>query len=293
MALIRKINLALEKKNKLISRQKNKLEKAEKALIEWNCTLETRVNDEIMKRQQQEQLVIQKSKLESLGRLAAGIAHEINQPLGMINIGIQNLFNKLSAGKVSKEYAAEKAEHFTQNIERIRRIIDHIRLFSRDQQSATPEPTDTRDIITNALSMLQAQCSEHNIKIIIHLPDLPLTVFGNKYRLEQVLLNLISNAKDAVEEKYDSFDDAKRITIRNFQTDQMISIEVEDNGSGICSEHLDRIFEPFFTTKSEGMGTGLGLSICYGIIHDMGGSITCRSEIGKGTVMSIALPACE
>ena len=120
-----------------------------------------------------------------------------------------------------------------------------------------------------------------------------MRVFGNRYRLEQVLLNLISNAKDAVEEKYDSFDDAKRITIRNFQTYQMISIEVEDNGSGICSEHLDRIFEPLFTTKSEGMGTGLGLSICYGIIHDMGGSITCRSEIGKGTVMSIALPAFE
>jgi len=293
MELSRKTNMALEKKNKLINRQKNKLEKAEKAWIEGNRTLETRVNDEIMKRQQQEQLVIQKSKLESLGRLAAGIAHEINQPLGMINIGIQNLFNKLSSGRVSKEYAAEKAKHFTQNIDRIRRIIDHIRLFSRDQQSAIPEPTDTREVISNALSMLQAQCAEHNIKVITDLTDLPMRVFGNRYRLEQVLLNLISNAKDTVEEKYDSFDDTKRITIRNYQSEQKICIEVEDNGSGISSEHLDRIFEPFFTTKSEGMGTGLGLSICYGIIHDMGGSITCRSEIGKGTVMSIALPACE
>jgi C4-dicarboxylate-specific signal transduction histidine kinase len=292
MQLTRKTNLAMEKKNKLINRQKNKLEKAEKTLREWNHTLETRVNEEILKRQQQEQIVIQKSKLESLGSLAAGIAHEINQPLGMINIGIQNLFNKLSSGSVSKEYMAEKALYFSENIDRIRKIIDHVRIFSRDQQSDIPEPTDTREIITNALSMLQAQCIEHNIKIDIELPAVPMPVFGNKYRLEQVILNLISNAKDAVEEKYDSFDDTKRITIRNFLSDNKISIQVEDNGSGICSDHQNRIFEPFFTTKSESMGTGLGLSICYGIIQDMEGTISCRSEIGSGTVMTIELPAC-
>ncbi len=288
----RKTNLALEKKNKLINRQKNKLEIAEKALKEWNHTLETRVHDEIQKRQQQEQIVMQKSKLESLGRLAAGIAHEINQPLGMINIGIQNLFNKLNSGKVTKEYTEEKAVYFTENIDRIRKIIDHIRLFSRDQQSIIPEKTDVRTVISNALSMMQTQCKEHNVKIDLDLPELPLPVFGNKYRLEQVILNLLSNAKDAVEEKYDSFDDTKQIKIRNYRFEQKICIEVEDNGGGIDSEHLDHIFEPFFTTKSENMGTGLGLSICYGIIHDMNGTINCRSVKGKGTVMTIELPVC-
>ncbi|PKN80561.1 MAG: hypothetical protein CVU48_01635 [Candidatus Cloacimonetes bacterium HGW-Cloacimonetes-1] len=292
MELSRKTNLALEKKNKLINRQKNKLEKAEKALKEWNHTLETRVQDEIKKRQQQEQIVIQKSKLESLGSLAAGIAHEINQPLGMINIGLQNLFNKLRSGGVTQEYTAEKAAYFTENIDRISKIIDHIRIFSRDQQSETPEKTDARTVISNALSMMQTQCKEHNIKIDLDLPELPMPVFGNKYRLEQVILNLLSNAKAAVEEKYDSYDDTKRITIRNYLCEQQICIEVEDNGSGIRSEHLDRIFEPFFTTKSESMGTGLGLSICYGIIRDMNGTIDCRSEKGQGTVMTIELPVC-
>jgi len=292
MELIRCTNQALEKQSKLITRQRNKLEKAEKALIKWNHTLETRVNDEIKKRQEQEHIVIQKSKLESLGSLAAGIAHEINQPLGMINIGIQNLFNKLNSGAVTKEYTAEKAQYFTENIDRIRKIIDHIRVFSRDQQSETPEKTDAREIITNALSMLQAQCKEHNITIDIDLPAQPLPVFGNKYRLEQVILNLLSNAKDAVEEKYDNFDDTKRIAVRSFRTEQKISIEVEDNGSGISSENIDRIFEPFFTTKSESMGTGLGLAICYGIIHDMEGTISCRSEKDNGAVMTIELPVC-
>ncbi|PKN73583.1 MAG: hypothetical protein CVU50_02380 [Candidatus Cloacimonetes bacterium HGW-Cloacimonetes-3] len=292
MELIRCTNQTLEKQSKLITRQKNKLEKAEKALIKWNQTLETRVHDEIKKRQLQEQIVIQKSKLESLGSLAAGIAHEINQPLGMINIGIQNLFNKLNAGTVTKEYTAEKARYFAENIDRIRKIIDHIRVFSRDQQSETPEKTDAREIITDALSMLQAQCKEHNISIDIDLPDQPMPVFGNKYRLEQVILNLLANAKDAVEEKYDSYDDTKRIAIRIYRTKQKICIEVEDNGSGISTENIDRIFEPFFTTKSESMGTGLGLAICYGIIHDMDGTISCRSDKNSGTVMTIELPAC-
>ncbi len=292
IALTRKINLALEQKNRLISRQKLKLEKAEKALIEWNHTLESRVTEETRKRQQQEQIVIQKSKLESLGRLAAGIAHEINQPLGMINIGIHNLFNKLISGGVTQEYITDKRQYFTENIDRIRKIIDHIRIFSRDQQSERSEKNDARDVINNALSMMQNQCKAHNIKIDIDLPDSPMPVYVNKNMLEQVLLNLTANAKDAVQEKFDEFDDSKRIRIRGFRSEQTISIEVEDNGSGIPSENLDRIFEPFFTTKSESMGTGLGLSICIGIIQSMQGTITCRSEMGSGTVMAITLPAC-
>lgn len=293
MQLSRKSNLALEKKNKLINRQKNKLEKAEKALIEWNHTLELRVSEEIRKRQEQEQILIQKSKLEALGKLAAGIAHEINQPLGMINIGIQNLFNKLNAGQVDKAYIADKAQYFTENIARIRKIIDHIRMFSRDQQTEAPELIDTRKVVEDAISMLKAQCRGHNITLEYSTPPQPILILGNKYRLEQVLLNLLSNAKAAVEERFDTFDDAKHISVRNYLNAQSVIIEVEDNGCGIDAQDLERIFEPFFTTKSESRGTGLGLSICYGIIHDMQGKINCKSQKTRGTVMRITLPACQ
>ncbi|MFA7025801.1 MAG: tetratricopeptide repeat protein [Candidatus Cloacimonadaceae bacterium] len=292
MELIRSSNQALEKQSKLIMRHKNKLEKAEKALTEWNHSLELRVNEEIMKRRQQEQIVIQKSKLESLGRLSAGIAHEINQPLGLINIGIQNLFNQLNLGQADKDYIDEKSQHFTQNIERIRKIIDHIRVFSRDQQSETATLIDTRTVIGNALSLLKAQCKEHNISLDFCPAPEPLLILGNQYRLEQVILNLLSNAKAAVEERFDAFDDAKHIRIKNYLRDQIVIIEVEDNGSGIAEQDLLQIFEPFFTTKTESMGTGLGLSICYGIIHEMQGKIACKSQKASGTTIRIELPAC-
>ena len=292
MKLIRSSNQALEKQSKLIMRQKNKLEKAEKALTEWNHSLELRVNEEIMKRRQQEQILIQKSKLESLGRLSAGIAHEINQPLGLINIGIQNLFNQLNLGQADKDYIEEKSQHFTQNIERIRKIIDHIRVFSRDQQAETATLIDTRTVIENALCLLSAQCKEHNISLEFSLAPEPLLILGNKYRLEQVILNLLSNAKAAVEARFDAFDDAKHIRIKNYLRDQIVFIEVEDNGCGIAEQDLLQIFEPFFTTKTESMGTGLGLSICYGIIHEMQGKIACKSQKASGTTISIELPAC-
>jgi C4-dicarboxylate-specific signal transduction histidine kinase len=292
MKLIRSSNQALEKQSKLIMRQKNKLEKAEKALTEWNHSLELRVNEEIMKRRQQEQILIQKSKLESLGRLSAGIAHEINQPLGLINIGIQNLFNQLNLGQADKDYIEEKSQHFTQNIERIRKIIDHIRVFSRDQQAETATLIDTRTVIENALCLLSAQCKEHNISLEFSLAPEPLLILGNKYRLEQVILNLLSNAKAAVEARFDAFDDAKHIRIKNYLRDQIVIIEVEDNGCGIAEQDLLQIFEPFFTTKTESMGTGLGLSICYGIIHEMQGKIACKSQKASGTTISIELPAC-
>ncbi|MBC8415513.1 MAG: GHKL domain-containing protein, partial [Candidatus Cloacimonetes bacterium] len=136
------------------------------------------------------------------------------------------------------------------------------------------------------------QFKNHNITIVEEMePDLPQTV-GNKYRLEQVILNLLSNARDALAEKFDEFDDAKKITIRLFAETEKIIIEVEDNGCGLEAEFLPNVFDPFFTTKEESKGTGLGLSICYGIISEMNGSISLRSSKGEFTVARIELVSC-
>ncbi|GEM_PF-1081800 len=291
MKLIRQTNLELAKKNRLINRQKNQLEKAEKALLEWNHTLEQRVQEEIAKSRQQEHFLIQKSKLESLGRMAAGIAHEINQPLGMINIGIQNLINKIRKGNPSTNYIEEKLAYFNENMERIQRIIEHVRLFSRDQQDAVFERVDLRTTIDRALDMIRIQCRDQNITLATDTGDAPLLVLGNQYRLEQVILNLLSNAIDALNERYDPFDDARRISIRAFQQGERVMIEVADNGNGIAKQDLEHIFDPFFTTKAESQGTGLGLSICYGIINDLGGRISCTSQPGEGATFSVELPA--
>ncbi|MEF3695269.1 MAG: tetratricopeptide repeat protein [Candidatus Cloacimonadota bacterium] len=289
--LTRKINLALEKKNRLINRQNNKLEKAEKALIEWNQVLEQRVQEQIEKHHRQEQLMIQKSKLEALGRLAVGIAHEINQPVGMINIAIQNLFIKLETETVGKEYLAEKSESFKRNIQRINKIIEHVRLFSRDHKDEPVAKFDLHEVVLSALSMMQMHFKDHNIAVDYALPESEVFLLGNKFRLEQVILNLLANARDALEEKYDQYDDTKRIRIHCSRKKQTIILTVSDNGSGIDEQDREHIFEPFYTTKNENMGTGLGLSICFGIIQEMDGTISCRSKQGQGTDMIIELPA--
>lgn len=290
MKLVRETNLRLEKKNRQISRQKSKLEKAETKLLELNRTLEQRVEEEVGKRRQQEQLVIQKSKLESLGRLSAGIAHEINQPLGMISLGIQNLLEQLDNGAPDKAYIAKKTAYFEENIDRIRRIIEHVRLFSREQQDDSSEKTDLIEIVQNALSMITLQCKNHNINISFDHPSQPVHIIANKYRVEQVVLNLLSNARDALEERFDQFNDQKRITISISLKAKWINLEIRDNGAGIKEDVVPHIFDPFFTTKSETKGTGLGLSICYGIINDLGGGIFCESSPSEGTTMRVELP---
>lgn len=287
--ILQKKNAELKEKNQEIRRQKVTLEKTDKELKELNQTLEKRVQEETAKRLQQEQIIIQKSKLESLGQLAAGIAHEINQPIGLIKIAAQNLFHKFENSKITTAYLQEKSAFFEENINRIAQIIEHIRLFSRDQQVGGRHKFDVVQTLDKALSMVNMQFKNHNINLIREFPAGKLEVLGNKYRLEQVIVNLLFNAKDALEEKFDEFDDAKMIIVRTFSKGKKVFIQLEDNGCGIDEKTLELAFDPFFTTKSESKGTGLGLSICYGIIKDMAGKISLKSEKGKFTTATIEL----
>ncbi len=287
-----------EKRNRAIEEIKTRLqvqrrEHEAEVLRLQTIDLAQRVEEEVKKREAQQQLLIQKSKMESLGRLAAGIAHEINQPLGMLNIGLQNLYNKLNNEKITPAYLEKKQNLMNEHIERIKKIIEHIRLFSREQQSSAIRLMDVRDVVASTLSMMQAQCSEHNIRLSVETGDEPALVLGNPYRLEQALLNLIANAKDALEEKYDRFDDSKSIAIRCRKANDRILLQVIDNGPGIAEDRLHAVFEPFYTTKDEAKGTGLGLSICYGIIQEMGGKIACSSTPGESSTFEIELPALE
>ncbi len=263
-------------------------------LRELNLNLEKRVKEELKKAEDQQQLLIQKSKLESLGELAAGIAHEINQPLGGISMALDNILIKLNDKGASKEYLESKIRQSFEDIERIKTIIDHIRTFSRGQQQTEFSKVDINKVIHNALSIINNLYSNHQINFILDLKETDNFVHGNQYRLEQVLLNLLSNAKHAVDEKKaqlqseESFN--KRISINSSSRDKNLIIVIEDNGIGIAENHLDKIFDPFYTTKEIDSGTGLGLSISYGIIKEMKGDIIVQSEEGKFTIMTITLP---
>ncbi len=254
--------------------------------------LEKQIKAEREKNQYQQQLLIHKSKLESLGKLAAGIAHEINQPLGGIAMSIENMHYKLKQDNIDKQYFNEKIETISNNIERINKIIEHIRIFSRAQGTDNAELFPVNEAIFNALSLTQTQLTNHGIKVHTDINNSKLMASGNKYKLEQVLINLINNARAALKqkEKENTENFVPSVFIRSSIQNKKITIEVEDNGSGIEEKTQQMIFDPFFTTKSEGEGTGLGLSISYGIIKEMHGEIEVFSEFGKMTCMKITLP---
>jgi PAS domain S-box-containing protein len=256
-----------------------------------------RSNDELSGKLQElrvnHQIVLQKSRLESLGELLAGLAHEINQPLSIISLVMENVNYKLADKAATEEYLTHKFNTITNNINKIRELIDHVRIFSRDQGTIMFEQVNVNSVIMNALSMMQSQLRNRQIRVITELSDINGYTLGNPSRFEQVVLNLLSNARDALEEKDKKSGPGEKpmeISIKTTVDQANINILVRDNGSGISQENLDKIFNPFFTTKATGHGTGLGLPIVYGIIREMKGEIMARSEEGAFTEISISLP---
>lgn len=243
--------------------------------------------------QEKQQLLIQKSKLESLGEMSSGIAHEINQPLGIIFLSLENILFKISKKDVTQEYLNKKLNSINSNIKKIKEITDHIRTFTIYQKSIILEKFDVNNVIKKAYSIIKEQYIYHNIIINFDMNEDIWYALGNSYKFEQVMFNLFSNAKYALEDKEessgeDTFD--KEIQVRTYSDENKIYIEVKDCGTGIEKENLDNIFNPFFTTKPVGKGTGLGLSIVYGIITEMKGSISIDSVRNEYTKVSIELP---
>ena len=175
---------------------------------------------------------------------------------------------------------------------RIKKIIDHVRTFSRDQDDFIQEEFDINKSIENSISMVSEQMDNKEIAIIFHDKNKLPVINGNTHRFEQVMINLLFNAKDALEERKRKSCQKlrKRIEISTKVSVDQIIIEVKDNGIGIKPEEIDKILLPFFTTKAPGYGTGLGLSISYGIIKELNGEIEVQSELLKGTTIRIIIP---
>ncbi len=268
--------------------------KAEEALNRLNRELEHRIEEEVQKVKQQQQLLVQKSKLEYIGELSAGLSHEVNQPLGGISMGLENILMRMSEGRLDETYIKNKFKVLFQDVERINQIIQHVRIFSRDQQETLKEDVDVVHVLNNALSLVRVQLKDHQIDLQLDFTQEKLTVSGNPYRLEQVFLNLLSNARFAVEEKQRKMAGnggyQKQIYLSCHRTNGGCEIVVRDNGTGIPKANLHKIFDPFFTTKDEEKGTGLGLSISFGIIKEFGGDILVSSREEEMTEFKILLP---
>ncbi len=253
--------------------------------------------------QKKEQLLIQAEKLAALGELSAGMAHEINQPLTGISMAADNL-QFLAAGQVpdrslNAEYVQEKTEHIHDYVDRIRSIIEHVRTFSREQMQDEKEPFQPRLAVQNAISLVAAQYRGHGIELILDVQTVP-AVFGNLYRLEQVVLNLLTNARDAVNlrkqqsgEGFRPFIQVRMYAQKSQQAGQQVSIVIIDNGTGILAEQIGSVFDPFFTTKPVDQGTGLGLSVAYGIVQEMGGEIILENNEYGGSTAIVRLPIAD
>lgn len=231
--------------------------------------------------------VVQSSKLATLGEMATGVAHELNQPLSVIGMASENLIRRAHKGNLDEDYLISKLERICAQTRRAAQIIDHMRIFGRPVSGEAMD-IDTCKVVQDALGLIGEQLRLANIDVQIDLdPDCP-PVRGHHVQLEQVLLNLLGNAQDALGRNPGNPRKINISTSRLASGDQ-IGIEIGDTGGGIDAALLERIFEPFFTTKEVGQGTGLGLSISYGIIRDMGGTISARNG-PDGAIFSVVLP---
>ncbi len=256
-----------------------RLKAANKELVDWGTTLEKKVEERTRELVQMQARLVQSEKLASLGKLAAGIAHEINNPLGGVLIYTHLLLE--DADKDSSEY--ENLKKIVKETTRCKDIVKGLLEFSRPKE---PEmiPTDIHDALNRALAIFEPQSLFQNIKIEREFSEVP-RIIADSSQLQQVFTNIISNAAEAMA-------GSGLLTIRTSldkQTDR-IRIEFTDTGHGIKPENMTRLFEPFFSTKEVGKGTGLGLAISYGIIQKHKGSIEVRSKIGKGSTFTVMLP---
>jgi C4-dicarboxylate-specific signal transduction histidine kinase len=234
-------------------------------------------------RDKQEQLV-QAAKLATLGELTTGVAHEINNPLNNIGLFVGNVIDYVRLGKVDNERMLGDLEKVVDQVKKATEIISHLRTFGR-AAPVTFEPVAVNDVIERALSLTQEQLRLREIEIELDLcPEAPV-VLGNSIQLEQVFINLLTNARDALAEA-----EERRINIECSLAGEMVVLVFRDTGPGIPEGLEQRIFDPFFTTKDVGTGTGLGLSITYGIIKEHRGSITVESLPREGASFRIELP---
>jgi C4-dicarboxylate-specific signal transduction histidine kinase len=234
-------------------------------------------------RDKQAQLV-QAGKLATLGELTTGVAHELNNPLNNIGLYVGNVIDQIRLGEIESERLVGDLEKTMEQVRKATEIISHLRTFGRAARVSI-EQVDVDDVIERSLLLVQEQLRLRGIEVELELCPDELLVLANPIQLEQVFINLLTNARDALS-------DAKRKTIRiaSSRDDQRIRISFSDTGPGIPLELQQRIFDPFFTTKEVGTGTGLGLSITYSILKEYGGEISVVSRPGKGATFLVELP---
>lgn len=264
-----------------------------------NEELETTVEERTKELSETQVQLFQTAKLATLGEMSAGLAHEINQPLSAISLVATNFRMLLRIGKLSDEEVDSGLNDIESSIKRMSKVIQHIRTFARQDTLAFVQ-VDINETIESALSMLGEQLRLHEIDVEKNLASSLPRIIGEPYQLEQVWINILSNARDALDEKSGAakgtsgaarFGKRLRISTTHDPGAKKVEVAFADNGAGMSPGQKQKIFEPFYTTKDVGKATGLGMSISYGIIESHKGSIEVESSPQVGSVIKVILPA--
>lgn len=266
-----------------LSNMLKRLDENKKELQDHISSLE-KANIELKQAQDE---IIRSEKLASVGRLSAGVAHEIGNPIGII-LGYLDLIKK---GNIDEDEKADFLDRVESEIARVNLIIKQLLDFSRSS-SGKPEKAHTHELVMRAVDIMRPQPMMEQIHVRFELNALNDHIFVDPNYLQQVFLNIIMNAADALMDKAipGSENDDKALIIESKNIGQFIEIRIVDNGPGMPKEALDHIFDPFYTTKEPGRGTGLGLSVSYRIIESYRGTISAESRMGEGTTIIIKLP---
>jgi two-component system NtrC family sensor kinase len=231
--------------------------------------------------------VIEAGRLASIGELAAGIAHEINNPVAIMVEEAGWIEDLLSDGYDDQNENMTEIKRAVGQIrtqgDRCKEITHKLLSFARKTDPA-PSQVQINQLVDEVLGLMTQKTRYANVKLETYLAEGLPPVMASPTELQQVLLNLVNNAVDAIGPG------GGNVTVRTSHQDGQVLLEVEDTGEGIPEANLPRIFDPFFTTKPVGQGTGLGLSICYGIVNKLGGTLSLRSNVGQGTSFTVNLP---
>jgi len=246
---------------------------------------------DITERKMAEMNLIHSSKLITLGEMSTSLAHELNQPLNAISLAAENVMLQGELGHADlPAVVQEKIQRIKEQVKRAASIIDHMRMFGREASEGNSR-FDCRDSISGCMKIYGEQLRLSQIDIQLAVSSETLIIEGHPIRLEQVLINLMSNALHAMKSHTSSDDHYLRIGAKKNERGQAV-IQVSDTGGGIPEDVLNRIFEPFFTTKPMNEGTGLGLSVSFGIIRQMKGELVAENTT-RGTCFTITIPLAQ
>jgi two-component system NtrC family sensor kinase len=254
------------------------LKKANEKLVHWGKTLEKKVEERTEELREMQDSLIQSEKMASLGKMSAGVAHEINNPLTSILINTHLMLEKTEKNHLFHEYLSLIADETTRCTDIVKGLLE----FSR-QEPPQKVFTEINEIIKQTLQLLKHQAAFQNIRVIKKLNESLPQIKVDKDKIKQVFWNLMINASEAM-----SNGGTLTITSQLSEDNECVEVMFADTGVGIPPEYLTKLFDPFFTTK--GSGTGLGLAVSYGIIEQHQGKIEVKSEPGKGSVFTISLP---